>query len=168
MISNISPQQAAELTRTDDALLVDIRESDEFKAERIAGAELQPLSVLQYLPPDSDPDRPVIYFCHSGRRSDAARELLEKRGHTRSHVLEGGLEGWKKAGLPVEVSKGPLPIMRQVHIAAGSMVVLFMLIGQHLPLFRVFALFVGFGLIYSGITGWCGMMQILKRMPWNK
>jgi rhodanese-related sulfurtransferase len=168
MVKTIAPEQAAELARSGKAVLVDIRESGEFASERIPGAVLQPLSVLPYLPPDSDKEQAAIYFCHSGRRTEAAKDKLEARGHAETYLLDGGLEGWKKAHQPVEETKGPLPLMRQVHITAGCLVVLFLLIGQHVPFFRLLAVFVGFGLIFSGITGWCGLMLLLQKMPWNK
>lgn len=168
MAEFISPQKAMELVQNEQALLVDVREADEYAGMRIAGANLQPLSVLQYLPPDENTDRPVIYFCYSGKRTGAAQEQLNKRGHARTYIIDGGLEAWQRAKLPVQESKGVLPIMRQVHIAAGSLIVIFLLIGQHVPFFRLFAVFIGLGLLASGLTGACGMAMLLKKMPWNK
>lgn len=168
MAERISPIEAQKLLTEQKALLVDVRESDEFAAKRIPGASLQPLPALPFLPPDSDLDRPVIYYCHSGNRTGKAQEKLTRRGHTSVYVLDGGLEAWEKAGLPIESRKGVLPISRQVHLAAGILIVLFLLIGQKIPFFRIFVLFVGLGLLASGLTGACGMAVFLKKMPWNK
>jgi Protein of unknown function (DUF2892) len=65
--------------------------------------------------------------------------------------------------------KAPLPIMRQVQIAAGSLV----LLGIRLavlasPWFMALSAFVGAGLIVAGITGVCGMASLLRHMPWNR
>lgn len=164
----ITPQKAKNLVDEDNALLIDVREPDEYVSEHVPGAQLQPLSVLGLLPADEQPERPAVYFCNSGHRTAAAVETLEKRGHTRTYIIDGGLQAWAKAGLPMEKRKGVLPIARQVHLAAGSLIVIFLLIGQHVPFFRLFAVFIGLGLIASGLTGACGMAVLLKKMPWNK
>jgi hypothetical protein len=64
--------------------------------------------------------------------------------------------------------KGPIAIMRQVQIAAGSLMVIFVLLGQVAPIFRLFAALVGCGLLFAGLTGTCGMALLLARMPWNR
>lgn len=168
MSETISPERAKKLRDEENALFVDVRETDEFIARRIPGAELQPLSVLPLLPPDCTPERPVIYFCNSGNRTGKAEEILRQRGHSRTYIIDGGITAWEKAGLPIEIHKGALPLSRQVHIAAGSLIVIFLLIGQQVPFFRLFAVFIGLGLFASGLTGTCGMAMLLKKMPWNK
>ena len=169
MLERISPQEAKRLIDEENALLVDVRESDEFVAKRIPGAVLQPLAALPFLPADSEPERPVIYHCVAGVRTGGAEQQLQQRGHSRVYMIEGGIEAWEKAGLPVEKQiTDILPIPRQVQIAAGSLIVIFLLIGQHIPFFRLVAVFIGFGLIYAGLTGSCGLAILLKKMPWNK
>ena len=168
MTQLISPQEAAQLVRESGAVLVDVREPEEYRAERIPGAAFEPLSVLRLLPDDPQKDKPAVYFCRSGRRTENAAEQLEARGHSRTYVIRGGLRAWEDAGLPVEKSLGPPPLMRQVHIAAGSLVLLFTILGRFSGLFSLFAGLVGLGLLMSGLTGACGMALLLKRMPWNK
>ena len=59
--------------------------------------------------------------------------------------------------------------MRQVQIAAGSLVVLGVLLGAFVaPEFLGLAGFVGAGLVLAGVTGWCGMATLLQAMPWNR
>ena len=84
--------------------------------------------------------------------------------------LEGGLEGWQQAGLPVERQAGaPLPLMRQVQIAAGSLVLLGLIGSQVLaPAWIALSWFVGAGLVFAGISGFCGMARLLAMMPWNQ
>lgn len=151
-----------------NAVLIDVREPDEYRSLRIPGARLEPLSVLKHLPEDPDKDKPAIFFCRSGRRTEKAGPVLSAREHAQTYIIDGGLMAWEKAGLPVEKSAGPLPIMRQVHIAAGSLIILFTLLGRAAPFFSLLAALIGAGLLYSGFTGKCGMSLLLQQMPWNK
>ena len=85
-------------------------------------------------------------------------------------VMQGGINGWKKAGFNTVVDKKqPFPLMRQVQIAAGSLVLGGTLLGLFAaPGFFAVPLFVGCGLIFAGVSGWCGMAKLLAVMPWNK
>lgn len=168
MAHTISPQQALKMFQDDGAILVDTREPEEYARMRIAGARLMPISVLACLPDDSDKDRPAIYFCQSGRRTKAGEPVLDARGHKSTYILEGGILGWQSAGLPLVVEKLPLPVMRQVHVAAGSLVLLFVLLGMHFSPLLWLAALVGAGLLFAGITGFCGMALFLQKMPWNR
>ncbi|HUH87492.1 MAG TPA: rhodanese family protein, partial [Pusillimonas sp.] len=86
------------------------------------------------------------------------------------YVLEGGLDAWKKAGLPVVVDTSqPLELQRQVQIAAGSMIVLGTVLGATVsPWFYLLAGFVGAGLVFAGVSGFCGLARVLMKMPWNR
>ena len=147
---------------------MDVREAEEYASARIPGAVLQPLSVLRHLPQDADLKKTAIYFCFSGGRTGGAENLLARRGHARTCILEGGFDAWRRARLPLEQSGAGLPLMRQVRVVAGGLILLFLLAGQYLPFFRVLAGCVGLGLLVSGITGACGMAALLKKMPWNR
>ncbi len=84
-------------------------------------------------------------------------------------LLEGGIDGWKAAGLPVTEDKSqPLPLMRQVQIAAGGLTLLGVILGYtvHGGFFLISG-FVGAGLMLAGMTGFCGMARLLEKMPWN-
>lgn len=85
-------------------------------------------------------------------------------------MLDGGLNAWEKAGLPVETNAdAPLEIMRQVQIAAGSLVLIGVLLGFLVaPAWFGLSAFVGAGLTYAGVTGFCGMARLLMLMPWNR
>jgi hypothetical protein len=59
--------------------------------------------------------------------------------------------------------------MRQVQIGAGSVVVVGVLLGYFVAQpWMLIALAMGAGLVFAGITGWCGMAKVLALMPWNK
>ena len=83
---------------------------------------------------------------------------------------EGGLDAWKKAGLPVSFDRSkPIDIMRQVQIAAGSLVLIGVMLGFLVnPGFYALSGFVGAGLLFAGVSGFCGMARLLGVMPWNR
>ena len=59
--------------------------------------------------------------------------------------------------------------MRQVQIVAGSLVLLGVVLGTTVsPLFLLLSGFVGAGLVFAGLSGWCGMAQLLALAPWNR
>jgi rhodanese-related sulfurtransferase len=85
-------------------------------------------------------------------------------------VLEGGLDAWAKAGLPVATNAdAPMEIMRQVQIAAGSLVLIGVVLGFLVsPIWFGLSGFVGAGLTFAGISGFCGMARVLMFAPWNR
>lgn len=170
MLKTISPEAAATLLR-EGATLVDVREPDEHARERIPGARNLPLSTLDEADLAVHGGKPVLFHCRSGARTQGnAQRLAAKAGLCEAYVVEGGLQAWKRAGLPVaEDRRQPLELMRQVQIAAGSMVVLGVLLGVLVaPAFLALAGFVGAGLVFAGVTGTCGLARVLRLMPWNR
>jgi rhodanese-related sulfurtransferase len=153
-----------------EALMVDVREPDEFAREHIAGAHSLPQGQLdrESLPPSDG--RRIVLHCASGARSRRACEQLQAGGGERLFQLEGGIAAWKRAGLPLVVDRAaPLPLMRQVQIAAGLLVLVGVVLGVTVhPWFLALSAFVGAGLTFSGVTGYCGMAELLARMPWNR
>jgi len=168
MTRSISPAEAKRLVDEENALLVDIREPEEFAGKCIEGARLEPLSALPFLVPDPDRERPAVFYCNSGRRTKNNADALEGRGFTATYFVEGGLEGWEKAGLPVVRRTVPLPMPRQIQMAAGCLVFLFSLLSFGMPSFTWLTLFIGAGLVFAGYTGICLMAGLLARMPWNR
>lgn len=166
-LSPILPTRAKELIAA-GAVLVDIRDADEYRREHIAGARLRPLSTLTSL--DVEPGRVVIFQCRSGARTMAHADRLAAAAASEAYRLEGGLDAWKKAGLPVVADKRqPLELMRQVQIAAGSLVLIGAALGAFVhPGFYALSAFVGAGLVFAGVSGTCAMARILRRMPWNR
>nr|MCV4210432.1 rhodanese family protein [Roseomonas sp. SXEYE001] len=170
MLKTIAPADAARLLR-DGAILVDVREPDEHARERIPGATSLPLSRLKEAELAAPGSKPVLFHCRSGARTQGnAPQLAAKAGLREAYVIEGGLEAWKCAGLPVaEDRRQPLELMRQVQIAAGSMVLLGVLLGTAVsPWLYGLSAFVGAGLVFAGVTGTCGLARLLRLMPWNR
>ena len=79
-------------------------------------------------------------------------------------------KGWKAAGLSVAADRSkPIEIMRQVQIAAGSLVVLGAILGFAIHTgFFLLSAFVGAGLVFAGVSGTCAMAKVLGFMPWNR
>lgn len=169
-MKTITPQDAAALLR-DGATLVDVREPDEHARARIPGARSLPLSRLEEAELIAQEQKPVLFHCHSGARTAAhADRLSTKAGLCEAYILDGGLDAWKQAGLPVATDRRqPLELMRQVQIAAGSLVVLGVVLGTLVsPWLYALAGFVGAGLVFAGVTGTCGLAKLLRMMPWNR
>lgn len=168
-LTAISPKRAAELAKN-GAVFVDIREADEYAREHISGARHMPLSGIA-LRGAATPGEVVIFHCRSGMRSQANENRLAAAAPScDAYVMEGGLEAWKRAGFPVATDrKQPIEIMRQVQIAAGSLICAGVALGFGLhPAFFALSGFVGAGLIGAGVTGTCLMAKILAAMPWNR
>jgi len=168
MIKSMSPQEARRLIDVQGALLVDIRESEEYAHEYIEGARLMPLSVFTLLPPAGDRERTAIFYCRSGTRTRGSAATLENHGFAAAYYIEGGLIGWKKAGLPTVSRKVPLPMSRQTMMAAGVVVFVLSLLALCMPVFTWLTLLVGANLIFAGYSGICLMAKLLIRMPWNR
>jgi rhodanese-related sulfurtransferase len=80
--------------------LVDVREAAEYGMERIDGAHLFPLSTFDPATLPMDPQRPVVFYCGSGKRSAMAVQRCAAAGVALSTHLHGGIAAWKVAGLP--------------------------------------------------------------------
>jgi rhodanese-related sulfurtransferase len=170
MLHPLSPQQVRERLDAGRAILVDIREVDEFARSHITGAQSQPLSTWEKAHLSVDPDADVIFTCRSGMRTAGACDRLAARIRGDAFVLDGGLDAWVKAGLPVATdADAPMEIMRQVQIAAGSLVLIGVILGFLVtPVWFVLAGFVGAGLTFAGVSGFCGMARLLMLAPWNR
>lgn len=165
MLTPLSPAAARDMVAK-GARLIDIRGADEHARTRIPGAENQPLETLPDL---SGAHRPIVFHCLSGNRTAVHAEDLVTAAGGPAYVVEGGLNAWRAAGLPVVTdARQPIEIMRQVQISAGSLVLLGLLLSITLhPAFAALSAFIGAGLVFAGASGWCGMALLLRRMPWN-
>lgn len=95
----ITPEAAARLV-ADGAVLIDIREAQEC-AEVIEGAQSAPIS-SGASGVEARPGQPVIFHCRTGRRTEMNAEALAASVPTDDvYLLQGGIEGWQAAGLPV-------------------------------------------------------------------
>jgi rhodanese-related sulfurtransferase len=169
-LHNLSPAEVRARIDNGKAVLIDVREADEFSRIHIKCSQSQPLSLWGKAQLILDPDADVIFTCRSGIRVAGARDQLAARISGNVFALSGGVMAWRKAGLPVETNaNAPLEIMRQVQIAAGLLVLLGLALGFIVaPGWFGLSAFVGAGLSFAGVTGFCGMARLLTLMPWNR
>lgn len=154
------------------AELLDVRAPGEFAAAHVPGARLIPLAQLDataFLKQRGADDKPIYILCQSGGRARRAIENFQRAGFNGCVLVEGGTQAWIDAGLPVERGESRvLPLMRQVQIAVGlvSVTGAALALAVH-PWFMLIPLATGCGLLFAGITGFCGLAVLLAKMPWN-
>lgn len=156
-------------------IILDVREKEEFEAEHIPESILCPLSQFDLQAPgilkNLKTEEEIIVMCRTGNRSKMAINELQKHNisHLRFTTYEGGIQKWKNEGKPLKGRGGSVfPLMRQVQIIASSMIFLAFIAATFVsPEFIYLALFVGFGLALAGYTGFCPVVFLLQKMPWN-
>jgi rhodanese-related sulfurtransferase len=152
--------------------LIDVRTPVEHEETRIAGSVLMPLDKLdsQLVKKAAAGAESCVLICQGGKRAEQAYEKLRTAGCEGLSILEGGVNAWAAAGLPLERStKKHLPLMRQVQLTIG----LITLIGSLVALtvnknFAIVPALLGAGMTMAGVTGWCGLAVLISKMPWNK
>ena len=103
-IKEVDPIAALQFINHKNALVLDVREDDEYKAGHILGATLIPLGKLKGRIGELEKHKndPIVVVCRSGNRSASACVILGKQGFTQAHNLAGGVMAWQKANLPLE------------------------------------------------------------------
>ena len=99
----IDAQTVRDWLEREEAVLVDVREAEEYAEERIPGPLPFPLSGFdpEHLP--GEPGKKTVLTCFIGHRSAEAAEQPFAAGHTPAFQLDGGLFAWKEAGFATEV-----------------------------------------------------------------
>ena len=170
-MKTISPAELQNLlVANPDLPLLDVRTPVEFSEVHVPQARNVPLDELRPGTLTLRKDEPVYLLCRTSNRATKAAEKFAKEGFTQPIVIEGGTLAWVAANLPVVRSIGKvISLERQVRIVAGSLVFLGVVLGWfvHRAFYGV-AGFVGAGLVFAGITDFCGMGLLLAKMPWNK
>jgi rhodanese-related sulfurtransferase len=102
-IKEISPDEAQRAATT-GAMLIDVREEDDWRAAHADGAVHLSKGVIELEIEEQAPDlnTPIICYCGGGSRSALAADNLQKMGYTNVRSLAGGLRAWKEAGLPTK------------------------------------------------------------------
>lgn len=98
-----SPGDATQLINREDAVVLDIREDNEYHAGHIVNSLHIPLSYLndRITELERHKSKPIIVGCRSGSRSSKACSLLKKQGFEHIYNLKGGIMAWQHANLPV-------------------------------------------------------------------
>jgi len=152
--------------------VIDVRTAPEFAAAHIAGARPLPLHELDAASfIRQRPGSEVLYvMCQSGMRAAKAIEKFRCNGFENCVLIEGGMDAWTAAGLPVQSGRTRVPpLQQQVHLVIG----ISGLIGALLALtvskwFALIPLVTACGLTINGFTGWCGLGLLLAKAPWNR
>jgi len=170
-MKTISPVDLQKILTAQPSLpVIDVRTPVEFAEVHVPQARSIPLDELKPGSLQFPKDQPVYLLCRSGGRATRAAEKFAREGFVQPVVVEGGTLAWIEAHLPV--TRGQTKVIsleRQVRIVAGSLVFIGVMLGWfvHRGFFGLSA-FVGAGLVFAGITDFCGMGLLLARMPWNK
>ena len=177
MSTTISPQQFQQQYNPATDTLIDVRTPMEYRGLHISGANNLPLEQLsaeqltaQFSTQPSIQDRQRIYLiCQAGKRAAMAAEKVSAQYQGELIVVDGGTDACAQLGLPCTAGKKQMSLERQVRIAAGSLVLVGIVLGLTVHSgFIGLSAFVGTGLVFAGITDSCGMAMILAKMPWNK
>ena len=171
--ATISPAEIVKLCRQHGNVeLIDVRTPAEYREAHLEIARNVPLDRLDpssLMRARNGAGEPLYVICQSGGRGRQACERFHKAGFTKVINVEGGMTACLEAGLAAVRGKKTISLERQVRIAAGSLVLLGLLLAWLVhPAFVGLTAFVGAGLIFAGVTDTCGMGMILARMPWNQ
>lgn len=156
-----------------DKIFVDVRSPAEYRSVRVQGAVNLPLNTIncddvkKLIGYKQNPA--IVLLCGKGGRARKAAEILQA-GAFNLLVVEGGTNACVDANMPIEKGSGTMiSIERQVRIGAGSLVCLGLVLGHFVnPYFYFLSAFIGAGLVFAGVTDWCGMGLLIARAPWNK
>jgi rhodanese-related sulfurtransferase len=168
-IRKISADQFSKCQKDPAYCVIDVRDRQEFAAGSEASvcwpvSEINSETLSEFVREQKlGPDKTVVLLCARGMRASQAAEKLRALIPNPISVVEGG-----RAALATG-RKQPVSIERQVRIAAGSMVLLG-IVGSTLvhPALITISAFVACGLVFAGITDWCGLGLLMLKMPWNQ
>jgi rhodanese-related sulfurtransferase len=173
-MKTIRPAELNALLATEPSLaLLDVRTPVEYAEVHVPQSLNIPLSALapKSLVGDGSvrPDEPIYLICRSGTRATIAADKFAMDGFENTVVVSGGTLAWKSAGLPLEHGETRvISLERQVRIAAGSLVLIGVLVAHFVNHWFIgLSAFVGAGLVFAGITDFCGMGLLLAKLPWN-
>ncbi|BFM15875.1 rhodanese-like domain-containing protein [Maricurvus nonylphenolicus] len=155
-------------------LLVDVRGPAEYAGGHVPGSvnlplgDCSPAGLNKLLAELGLQATKVCLICKTGQRSQMAAKQLQLWSEGELCLMDGGVD---TIGIELNktAQKNVIPLERQVLVAAGSLVLLGVVLGAVVnPGFYGLSAFVGAGLMVAGLTGFCGMGLLLARMPWNK
>ena len=155
------------------SLLLDVRSPAEFRGGHVRGATNLPLEAVTAAKVGQlrgeNATRRIVLLCASGKRATVAAERLSGQS-LQILVVTGGTIACAQGGQPLDkTSNGVISIERQVRIAAGTLVFGGVMLGTFVhPGFYGLSGFIGAGLVFAGVTDWCGMGLLLARAPWNR
>ncbi len=170
-VKNIDAKTLKKWLENNEVVVIDVRESAEHEAEKISGSNLLPLAnVCKNTLPKYE-DKKIVLHCRGGKRSlSACQKLISEDPDLEIYNLEGGILAWIAAGCETKISsKFFLPLDQQVQLTIGLGVLIGSIFGYFIsPNFLLLSGFFGAGLIFAGLSGYCGLAVLMSKMPWNK
>ncbi|MBC7548702.1 MAG: rhodanese-like domain-containing protein [Polaromonas sp.] len=102
--SGLTASGAVQLINREKAVVIDVREAEEFATGHVGGAKNVPLDQLEAKLPAMVKNKalPLILVCGTGARAGRAVAVAKKLGYEQAQALGGGLKSWKEATLPLE------------------------------------------------------------------
>ena len=176
-VKTIDARQLERISEDGRCVVVDVRTTAEVRGQWLEDSIHMPLQDLhvgklrEQLSVVGCADGEAVYLlCASGQRANLAAGKLNGQLENPLYVIEGGIEALKGTRLPLQRSEHQvMSLERQVRIAAGSLVVVGVVLGATVtPWAYGLSAFVGAGLTFAGITNTCAMGMMLARMPWNQ
>jgi rhodanese-related sulfurtransferase len=106
-ITEISAADAQQQTERSAAVLIDVREDDDWREDHAKGAKHLNRGIIELEIEEQVPDlkTPIICYCGGGSRSALVAESLQKMGYENVRSMAGGFRAWKEAGLPSSESE---------------------------------------------------------------
>ena len=171
-VSEPTPIAVGDVTRRKSenraVVLLDVRTPIEFAGDRVADSINIPLDVLKDRAKELPAGAEVVVICQSGSRATMAAPILAASGHE-VRVMDGGMRAWTTASLPVLKGRKIVSLDRQVQITVGILALGGSLLTAFVnPAFVAVPMFLGAGLLFAGLSGFCGMALVLGKMPWNQ
>jgi rhodanese-related sulfurtransferase len=181
MVKNLTtdPNQLKSINLEKDIIL-DVRTELEYKEKHIGlkhiHVPLHDLDPVDFIKRYNIKPVTVIHLlCLGGKRAEQAASKFIEAGHTAVKVITGGLIACEEYGHEIKSyickssCRPSVSLERQVRIIAGVCSIIGTILALFVnPLFSLVPLFVGAGLVFSGVTDFCGLALILAKAPWNK
>ncbi|MGW5847505.1 rhodanese-like domain-containing protein [Streptomyces sp. NPDC055254] len=175
MSTPTTPSVSQAHSRQDELTVVDVRTPGEFASGHLPGAVNIPLDRLRRSLPElreAAAKGGLLLVCASGARSENAARTLAEHGIAAAS-LTGGTSSWSAGGhsldYPAERPRAVWAMERQVRLTAGLIVLLGLLLGLLVhPAFQLLSAGLAGGLVFSALTGTCGMAVVLGRLPFNR
>lgn len=152
-----------------DPAILDLRTWDEYCRGHVPGSLSVPFDdLMAALDEFSSRASGFVFVCQKGDLSELARQHVTDDGQAPGTVLVGGYDQWVEVGGDIDVIPLPWPLERQIRFVAGMVVVTGLLLGMWHPAARWIVGGLGCALMFSGISGFCGLGNLLLRAPANR
>ena len=170
-LKGLSNEESRTMVESGKALLIDVREHVEFRAEAIPRALSHPLSTF-----DRETlgllleERVPIFYCRTGIRSKEALQRWSQGEGDGFHLAEG-ISHWASSGFKLRTRQAgaTVDVMRQTQMVAGSLILTLSCLGIFVnPIFWIGSALVGLGLFHAGASGTCGLATVISWLPWNR